>query len=369
MGYTREDGCRAWLTYGMINPDILAAILEECGSAEAVYDEFQRSGGRFLKQWRVNDASIAALQEHAPRQQMHEMMVTMRKLDVGVIALGDNAYPDALRNIQNPPAILFYRGNPDCLVGKCIAVVGSRTPTPRSEMATHDICRELSDRGVTIISGFAMGVDTAAHRGCLAGASPTAAVLACGIDVIYPQENEDLREEIVAKGGVLLSEYPLGMRSGKHVFQMRNRIISGLAKAVLMMEARIQSGSMITVQHALDQGRDVFAYPGVPDSEASEGAHQLLREGAIYFTSAQDVLEDLSWAEDGPAITQQQKKALPEMNDEQRRIYALLGQGEMSFDELSARSGIPTPQLSVSLTLMQMSGVIRALPGKTYCRI
>ena len=299
---------------------------------------------------------------------MHDMMVTMRKLNAGVVAISDAEYPDALRHIPDPPAILFYRGQLDCLMGKCVAVVGSRSPPPRGEMATQSICRELSERGVTIVSGLAMGVDAAAHRGCLEGGSPTAAVMACGIDVEYPLENADLRTEILERGGVLLSEYPLGMRSARHVFQMRNRLISGLAKALVMMEARIQSGSMITVQHALDQGRDVFAYPGVPDAESSEGAHQLLREGAIYFTCAQDVLEDLGWADDAPPVTMQQKQALPEMSDDQRTIYTLLGQGEMSFDELATSSSIPTPQLSVSLTLMQMSGIIRTMPGKTYCR-
>lgn len=368
MRYTREDGCRAWLTFGMLNPDTASALLAEFGCAEALYDRFVRTGGPFLKQWQVSDNTISALSAAAAADRMHEMMVTMRKLDVGIISMEDERYPDSLRHIQQPPALLFYRGNPDCLMGKCITVIGSRSISPQGQAVTHSICRDLSRSGVTIVSGLAMGADAAAHEGCLEGGSPTAAVLACGMDVDYPLENVDLKERIIRHGGVLLSEYPLGMHGSKHVFQMRNRIMSGLSKAVLMMEARIRSGSMITVQHALDQGREVFAYPGVPGSEYAEGAHQLLREGAAYFTSAQDVLEDLGWAQDAPAITPQQKKELPAMTEEQRRVYTLLGRGEMSFDELAAECGFPTPQLSVALTLLQMNGVIRALPGKTYCR-
>lgn len=368
MRYTREDGCRAWLTCGMLNPTAAADLLKALGSAEAVYDRFVRGGGGFLKQWRISESSIALLSEAAAAERMHEMMLRMRRLNIGIMGMGDDLYPDALRHIQQPPVTLFYRGAPECLMGKCITVVGSRSISTHAENATRRICRELSDAGVTIVSGLAMGADTAAHEGCLQGASPTAAVLACGMDIDYPLENAELKERIVTRGGVLLSEYPLGMHGSRHVFQMRNRIMSGLSKAVLMMEARIRSGSMITVEHALNQGREVFAYPGIPGSEASEGAHQLLREGASYFAYAQDVLANLGWDGGEAPVTLQQKQALPDMSPEQRKIYTLLAQGEMSFDELVAESGIPAPQLSVALTLLQMAGVIRPLPGKSYSR-
>nr|MBR4279500.1 DNA-processing protein DprA [Clostridia bacterium] len=352
----------------MLKPDMLEDLMTEYGCAEAIFDRFIRSGPGFLSDRCIPEPAIDILRQRASSDCMHEMMQTMHRLNIGIMYRNDNIYPDALRHIPQPPTFLYYRGNPDCLLGKCVAIVGSRTASPKGLAVTHQISRELSEAGVTIVSGLAMGIDASAHEGCLQGGSPTAAILACGMDVDYPAENLDLREQIVSSGGVLLSEYPLGMRSGKHVFQMRNRIISGLCKAVLMMEGRIRSGSMITVHHALDQGRDVFAYPGVPDSEWAEGAHQLLREGAIYFTSAQDVLEDLDWASDLPTPTMKQRSELPAMTEEQRRVYVLLGRGEMSFDELAAESGLPVPTLSVALTMLQMMGVIRAMPGKTYCR-
>lgn len=368
MQYTREDGCKAWLTYALMSPRVTCELLEDYGSAEAIYDRFMSDGPEFLKKYRIGESGIDALKEQCSQDKMHEMMLIMHRLNVGVMSINDSIYPDSLRHIPQPPGVLFYRGDLQCLMGKCVTIVGSRSVSPQGQAVTQRIARDLSSAGVTIVSGLAMGVDAAAHEGCIEGGSPTAAVLACGMDVDYPAENLDLRERIVSTGGVLLSEYPLGMHSGKHVFQMRNRIMSGLSKGVVMMEAKIRSGSMITVQHALEQGRDVFAYPGVPGSEYAEGAHQLLREGAIYFTSAQDLLEDLGWADDAPAITQSQKKELPAMSEEQLRIYTLLGQGEMSFDELVTQSGIPAPQVSVSLTLMQMSGLVRAMPGKSYCR-
>lgn len=368
MHYTREDGCLAWLGCCRLNPDTSAELMRVFGSAEAIYDRVVSQGSGFMMEYGLSEQAIANARSLAERSTMHEMMCTMDQNQIGVVGFNAPQYPDMLRHIQQPPTMLFYRGNLDCVMGKCIAIVGSRTASPQGMQITRSISRDLSRAGVTIVSGFAMGVDTEAHIGCLEGGSPTVAVLACGIDVDYPSENTDLKERIVRSGGLLLSEYPLGMRSGKHVFQMRNRVISGLSKAVLMMEAQIRSGSMITVQHALDQGREVFAYPGVPGTEYAEGAHQLLREGANYFTRASDVLEDLGWSDDLPPAPTHQKKELPAMSEEQRRIYTLLGQGEMSFDELALQTGLPAPQLSVSLTLLQMSGVIRAMPGKSYCR-
>lgn len=367
MRYTREDGCRAWLTYAISKPDALNDLLTEFGCAEAIYERFTASGGKFLKPW-ISQYGIDQLAEHASREQMHEMLVAMQKNDIGIIAMSDELYPHSLRMIPNPPALLFYRGDLECAMGKCIAVVGSRKASIQGVDATQKLCRDLSSAGVAIVSGLAMGIDAAAHEGCMDGGSPTIAVLGCGIDVDYPLENIDLKERIVQRGGLLLSEYPPGSRANRFVFQVRNRIISGLGKALVMMESQIQSGSMVTVHHALDQGREVFAYPGIPGTEWAEGAHQLLREGANYFTSAKDILEDLGWDDDLPQPTQEQKQALPPLTPEQNKVFTLLNRGEMSFDQLAFESGLATPALSIALTMLQMMGLVKALPGKMYCR-
>lgn len=368
MRYSREDGCRAWLTYSMLTADTLRELLTGFGSAEAVYERFVATDGAALRECGVNEDAMTNLRKQAGTEKMHQMMLTMQRMQAGIMSFQDECYPESLRSIPQAPALLFYRGNPDCLMRRCMTVVGSRSASPRGLEATRKICSELSRAGVTIVSGLAMGIDSAAHEGCLDGGSPSAAVLACGMDVEYPADNIDLRERIVKSGGVLLSEYPLGMRPNRFVFAVRNRIMSGLGRAVIMMEARIRSGSMLTVHHALEQGKDVFAYPGIPNSEWSEGAHQLLREGAIYFTSAQDVLEDMKWDQAQPAPAQPGERALPSLTEEQRRIFALLSREEMSFDEIAAVSGYQAPVIGSALTILEMLGLIRSMPGKIYCR-
>ena len=367
MRYSREDGCRAWLTYGLIRADLLSDLLDEYGSAEAIYDKFVSSGSSFLKKY-VRPYGIEKLTEQADKDMMHAMMLSMQKHEIHIIAQKDPGYPESLRNIQMPPALLFYRGNLDCLNGKCIAVVGSRKASPHGVEVTKKLCKELSLAGVTIVSGLAMGIDTAAHEGCLAGGSPTVGVLGCGLDVDYPVENDRLKREIIDNGGVLLSEYPPGFNANRHVFYARNRIISGLGRALLMMESQIKSGSMLTVHHALDQGREVYAYPGMPGTEWAEGAHQLLREGANYFTQAQDILEDLGWEAEihKPLETEQAKL---KMTDEQRMVFSYLSQGEMSFDQLADSTKMSASALTVALTMLQMMGLIKAMPGKIYSRV
>ena len=368
MRYTREDGCRAWLAHAQVHAPVVQKILEDFGSAEKVYDQCLKEKGQCLKTY-LAKAEIDFLLEKAQPEAMHEMMVLMQNHDMGIIGMGDQGYPDSLRVIHDPPALLFYRGNLDCLIGKCIAIVGTRKAAPNTLEATRKIACDLSNAGVTVISGLAMGIDTAAHLGCLDGASPTAALLGCGIDVDYPINNHELKERIVASGGVLLSEYPPGTPGIPWHFPVRNRMIAGLSRTVVMMEAQIRSGSMTTVNHALEQGKDVYAYPGNIGSEWAEGAHQLLREGATYFTSARDILEDMSWEDSPPTHSRQEKVSLPPLSDHQRRIYALLHQRDMSFDEIADATGFDAPTISGELTMLTILGLVKSLPGKIFGKV
>lgn len=408
MRYTREQACLAWLSQGMIGGRRLKKLLDEYGSAEALYDAFQRDRGASLQN-RISDYSLSLLRESASREKLHDMLVTMQRWNMGLVATTDDMYPESLRNITEPPYMLFYQGDLRAAEGKCITVVGSRSATIAGISATKSLCRDLSEQGVCIVSGLAVGIDAAAHEGCLGGGSPTIGVAASGLNVPYPAENVALKARILSQGGLLLSEYPPDMRSSRYVFAVRNRILAGLGSAVVLMEARIRSGSMLTVHHALNQGKDVFAYPGIPDAPMSEGTHQLLREGAVYFTSAQDILEDMGWRAIGAkplpkrqdtgqlrpaprkketlpapakppkkqpvpdeAPAQEKPKApdvpLPPMTDEQQRIYDALADGERSFDQLAAQTGLDASKLMASLTMLQILGAVKALPGKSYCR-
>lgn len=382
MRYTREQACLAWLAQGMLGSRRLKKLLDEYGSAEAAYDAFQRDHGASLQN-RISDYSLSLLRASASREKLHDMLVTMRKWNMGLVSMADDMYPESLRNIPEPPYMLFYQGDLRAAEGRCITVIGSRSAT-------------------------VAGIDAAAHDGCLDGGSPTIGVAASGLNVPYPSENVALKARILSQGGLLLSEYPPDMQSSKYVFAVRNRILAGLGHAVVLMEARIRSGSMLTVHHALDQGKDVFAYPGIPDAPMSEGAHQLLREGAVYFTSAKDILEDMDWqpaasipkrqdtgqprpaprkketqpapakAPKAPPVMEQKEpppeppKApeipLPPMDDVQKRIYDALADGERSFDQLASQTGLDASKLMASLTMLQILGAVKALPGKSYCR-
>lgn len=368
MRYTREDGCRAWLTYAQVPPETLHSILNEFGCAEAAYDQFLRDKGKCMKPF-LPQAQIDFLRNQAQPEAMHQMMLAMQRENMGIIGMNDSGYPEALRNLSDPPALLYYQGDLDCLMGRCIGIVGTRKAAPNTLEATRQIAAELSRAGVTIVSGLAMGIDTAAHLGCLDGGSPTVALLASGLDVDYPICNGELKRRIIKEGGLVLSEYSPGTPAISWHFPVRNRLIAGLSKALVMMEAQIRSGSMTTVHHALDQGKDVYAYPGNIGSEWAAGAHQLLRDGACYFTSAKDILEDMNWADVPAAPTPQQKAALPPLTQTQRQLFALLSQREMSFDELADATGFDAATLSGELTMLSILGVIRALPGKTFGKV
>lgn len=221
----------------------------------------------------------AALKEHARPDQlarltnrgqpsaMHDMLLLMQKHEMGIVARTDEHYPQELLNIPDPPHFLYWIGDLTCTEGRCITMVGSRSASLAALEATKKIAHDLSSQGVRVVSGMAVGIDQAAHTGCLEGESPTIAVLACGLDVDYPSGSEELKKQIVEQGGVLISEYAPGSPAVGWRFPVRNRILAGLSRAVVMMEGKPKSGSMTTVQHALDQGREVYAWPGHAGTE------------------------------------------------------------------------------------------------------
>jgi DNA processing protein len=301
-----------------------------------------------------------------------------------VLALGDPLYPQSLLNIEDPPLLLYGKGMPqawqhnllNAREARFIAVVGSRNPTPQGAENARQFSQALAEAGLCIVSGLALGVDGAAHEGGLAGASDvalaTVAVVGTGLDRVYPAKHRELAHRI-AQRGLLLSEYALGTSPLAANFPRRNRIISGLSIGTLVVEAALQSGSLITAKLAAEQGRDVFAIPGSIHSTQSRGCHALIKQGAKLVESAQDVLEELEstagWkpnsdeGQDGLACPIEQN-----FDVEDSALLQALGFEPVALDGLQARTGLPTADLLAQLMTLELQGMVARLPGGLFQR-
>jgi DNA processing protein len=279
-----------------------------------------------------------------------------------ILTLADAAYPPALLEIADPPNVLYIRGNPALLKKRGIGMVGSRNATPQGLQTAEVFAKALASRGQCIISGLALGIDAAAHRGALAAAGDTIAVIGTGADRLYPARNKELAVAI-AERGAIISEFPLGTPAIASNFPRRNRIISGLSQGVLVVEAAIESGSLITARLAAEQGREVFAIPGSIHSPVARGCHQLIKQGAKLVETAQDVLEELGSFETKPTLSEVQ----PTTNE--APILSALGHHPCSLDELIERTGCSTDQLLTELLMLELAGQIATMPGNRYQRL
>lgn len=278
-----------------------------------------------------------------------------------VLTLADADYPQALLETPDPPTLLYASGDTSLLNRPAVAIVGSRNATAQGRSNAQDFALALSDAGFTVASGLALGIDASAHRGALQGKSSTIAVLGTGIDIHYPSRNRDLHEAIEAHG-VVVSEFPLGMPPATHHFPRRNRIISGLSRGVLVVEAAISSGSLITARQAAEQGRDIYAIPGSIHSPLSRGCHALIKQGAKLVESAQDILEELQ-AASFPVVAKQKTSAAPHPLDEH------IGYEPCNVDILCERSGLTPETVSAMLLQLELEGRVEALPGGRYQRL
>jgi DNA processing protein len=289
-------------------------------------------------------------------------MALARAGDAGValVTWADAEYPAALSVIVDPPPVLWVRGNVATLAGPAVAIVGSRAGSPYGLTVAERLAADLSARGVIVVSGLARGVDSAAHRGALAGPGPTLAVLGSGVDVIYPAEHRGLASEIEAAGGAIISELTPGTPPQKQFFPLRNRIISGLSRAVLIVEAGEKSGSLITARCALDQGREVLAVPGNVLSGRNRGGHALLRDGAKIVESADDILDELGI----PAPGRTGASGPPDP------VLQGLPDGEScDLEAISERTGLAVPRLLPRLFELEMQGLVRRVGGGRFARV
>ncbi|WP_291011332.1 DNA-processing protein DprA [Hydrogenophaga sp.] len=277
-----------------------------------------------------------------------------------LLTLGDPRFPPELLQMVDPPLLLYVTGQIDALHHpRRLAVVGSRNPTPQGEQNARQFARALAEADVCIVSGLALGVDGAAHEGALAGGAPTIAVVGTGLDRVYPKRHLELAHRIAAQGAIV-SEYPLGTPPLPANFPQRNRLIAGLSQGTLVVEAAIQSGSLITARLAAEQGREVFAIPGSIHAPQSRGCHALIRQGAKLVESAQDILEDLRIT--SPGASPGDDFIAPSPTDPEG-LLSVMGFDPVSFDALQARTGLDTATLQARLLELELEGAIGRLPG------
>jgi DNA processing protein len=281
-----------------------------------------------------------------------------------VLTLGDPNYPAELLQMADPPLMLYALGQIDVLQHpRRLAIVGSRNPTPQGEAHARQFAKALGQAGVCVVSGLALGVDGAAHEGALESGAPTIAVVGTGLDRVYPKHHLALARRI-AENGVILSEYPLGTPPLPPHFPQRNRIIAGLSQGTLVVEAAVQSGSLITARLAAEQGREVFAIPGSIHSPQSRGCHALIRQGAKLVESAQDILEDLHIREPlAHAHAHAEDVESPPAAPLHASLLDAMGFDPLGLDALQARTGLDTPRLQAQLLELELAGEVSRLPG------
>lgn len=295
-----------------------------------------------------------------------EELQGLKKIGARLITIFDSSYPMDLKQIHDPPPLLYLKGSDLPLKKTMIAVVGSRNPSHYGLKVTGEICKGLAMLNIAIISGMARGIDAAAHWGCLRGKGSTVAVLGSGIDVIYPSSNVKLYHHI-AENGSVITEFPLGTPPEGRNFPIRNRIISGLSKGVVVVEASRRSGSLITASLALEQGREVFAVPGSIESFKSTGTHLLIKQGAKLVENADDILQELGLSSPSSGVEAPPKKAtVPPLEEDETQIFDILSNYPIHIDQIVRSSEFDSAKVASILTGLELKGVVKQLPGKMF---
>jgi DNA processing protein len=283
-----------------------------------------------------------------------------------VLYYSEADYPSNLKKIPDPPPVLYCRGQFKYGDDVAIAIVGTRNPTLLGAYNAKELAMQLSQQGLTIVSGLARGIDTEAHKGAIEAGGRTIAVLGCGIDVVYPKENEALME-LVADNGVVISEFALGTAPLTKNFPARNRIISGLSTGVIVVEATSDSGSLITAGFALEQGREVFAVPGSIGNEGSKGPHQLIKQGAKLVEDYHDILSELRIPE--LAAGGVKSESISFETEIEQKVYSLLKREPQHIDQLIRQSGLTSAQINSTLVQLELKGVVKRFPGQLFLRV
>ncbi len=345
-----------------IGPVSVRSLIMALGSPQAIFQatpaELRRAHGIGAA---LAQSIIAQRIEINPTVEIERI----QKLGAQIFTPVDPAYPKGLRQIHDPPLALYCYGSLETADQRALAVVGSRRSTIYGRACADQLAYQLVQAGFVVVSGLARGIDTAAHRGALKGGGRTLAVLGGALDCLYPAENADLAREI-ARHGAVLSEFPLGRQPDKTTFPMRNRIISGLSMGVLVVEAGLSSGALITVDQALDQGRQVFAVPGRIDSSSSRGVHQLIKNGARLVENVDDILDEFEFLIPSRQLDRAAPAAAarPPLLPEEERIVRALEDGEQDLDRLTRSIGLSAARVSALLIGLEMKRLVRMHPGR-----
>jgi len=376
MSRTSDNSLRDWIALSFVigvGSRIAAMLIDKFGSPAAVFD----ASAHTLESAGLKRDTIDAIKNAEPREKADREIEELARLGGAALSLGDERYPKLLRETYDPPIVIYCLG--ECVsvfLQPAIAMVGSRRCSTYGRNVAEKLARELAERGVTIVSGLARGVDSAAHRGALEGRGLTVAVMGTGLDAVYPKENRKLAAKI-AEHGVLMTEFPLATPPVSQNFPFRNRVISGLSLGVLVVEGAERSGSLITARLAYEQGRDVFAVPGNITSAKSFGPNYLIKDGAKLVQTWLDVVEELPAemkstilsAERGETRIRQIVSDEIALSESERRVLKMLGTDDaVHIDQLISKCGLSLGELMGALLQLEMTDLIRQLPGKSFVR-
>lgn len=336
----------------------LKNLLQKFKSPEVI---FETSTQDLIEEAGIEPDLASAIKNYHRSDEIKQKITIGERLGIKTISFLDGNYPKNLTTIDQFPPVLFVRGEIKIEDAKALAIIGTRSATDYGKQIAERFAFELAGYGIAIVSGLARGIDTIAHKGAIKGKGRTIAVLGCGIDVYYPPENRKLYSEI-AEHGAVLTEFNLGTPPLAHHFPKRNRIISGLAVAVLAVEARSKSGVLNTVEWAANQGRDVFVVPGDIRSKTSEGTNQLIKDGAKPVSSIQDILEEL-----GISVKKEEKREIP-VSEIEKKLLETIALEPLYVDKIAELTDMDIPSLLTMLLDLEMKGLVNQLPGKRYIK-
>lgn len=362
---------KEWIALNAVSglgPVRIAKLLERFGTPGKIFEQSMES----IQQLNIIPSScIAALFNDELFVYAEKQLKKAHEHNVAIMTIQDNDYPQYLKEIYAPPPVLYVKGNRAVFKNHAVGIVGTRNPTSYGRTSTGQITKELVECGLTIVSGLARGIDTVAHETSLLSGGCTIAVLGCGIDYIYPKQNEKLAQQICERG-LLVSEFPMGIFPDSFNFPRRNRIISGLSSGIVVIEAGLKSGSLITAQYALAQGRDVYAVPGPINSPVSTGTFNLIRDGAIPARSGREIAESLSLITSNRMNFKEQCKEIkPEkmiLSVEEERVYNEIGADPMGTDVISEKTGCAIGELLCILLNLELKGLINQISGQLFVR-